>query len=218
MRVLYIISWVIFFTGLVFKFLHIIGENIFLILACLMMLIHSIIFLCKRIKTDYKRVLLYFSYTFLTIYITARVCYWNGSKLLFLLALLVVIFTFVMYLIEKKAFKIPQIILVSYFVFFLMLSYTPSYKIHYIVNLNIILNKERRNTDYLSWDKYSWFLHLRELEHEALEANQKARKAAELCVGKLIPENEFQKYIEKLDKHEFLIKTKNIDWNEWFLD
>ena len=223
MRFFYIISWSLFFIGVVFQSLHILGGGVLPLLSCILLLVHNVIFLCKHVKTDFTKVLLYFSYTFLTIYLFGRLLYWGWAKAIFPIALLFVIFTFIMYLIKEKPFKIPQIVLVAYFAFFLVLSYTPSYKIYYIVNLNAVLYKERRNFDYVSWDKYSWFLHLRGLKSEALEANKEAYQALKYCArdidGLRFPKEEYiQDYFEIIKKHESLIEAKNTDWNEWEAD
>ena len=220
MRVFYIISWSLFFIGVVFQFLHIPGGGIFPLLSCILLLIHNIIFLCKHVKTDFVKVLLYFSYTVLTIYVFGRLLYWGWANAIFPIALLFVIFTLIMYLIKEKPFKIPQIVLVVYFTFFLVFSYTPSYKIYYIVHLNTVLHKERRIFDYVSWDKYSWFLHLRGLKNEALEANKEAYQALKYCAkdaGYLrFPNEEYiQEYFKIIKKHESLIEAGNTNWDEW---
>jgi hypothetical protein len=134
------------------------------------------------------------------------------AKPIFPIAFLLVVVTFVMYLIKQQPFKIPQILLIVYFAFFFVLSYTPSHKIYYIINLNTVLNKEKRDTCYRAWDRYSWFLHLRGLKNEALEANKKAYQAVELQEPS---ERVAQKYFEIIKKHESLIEAENTDWNEW---
>ena len=213
MRNLYIGAWGIFFIGIALKFLHITGANISMVLSCILLGIHSIIYLCKhRKKDDISKVLLYFSYTILTIYVVGGLLFWGWIKPLFSIGLLLVIATFTLYLIRKEPFKTPQIVLIVYFVFFFILSYTPSYKIYYIFNLNTVINKEQRNTDPRPWDMYSWFLNLRGLKEEALEANQKAKKIVEL-------EGD-EKGLEILKQHEALIKTENLERSElefkWF--
>jgi len=212
MKNFYIITWSLFFVGIVLKFLHITGANVLMLVSCVMLLIHSIIYLCKHVKTDYPKVLLYFSYTLLTIYVFGRICCFGFSKPVFWIALSCVIATLIVHLIKKKPFKVPQFMLVVYFVFFYVLSYTPSYKIHYVIKLNTVLNKERRDTDYYSWDKYSWFLHLRGLKEEALDANKKAQKAAELCID----DWEAQGYLEMIEYHRILIlNERQIEYFEW---
>ena len=207
MKNLYISSWGLFFMGIALKFLHVPGANICMLLSCILLVVHNIVYLCKhRKKEDIPSVLLYFSYTILTIYVFGRLAFWGFAKPLFLIGFLLVIVTLVLYSTKRESFKTPQIVLVFYFVFFFILSYTPSYKVYYALYLNKVLNKEQRDTNYRSWDMYSWFLILRDLKEEALEANQKAQKNAE--------SNGSPQSLEVLKQHEILIKTEKNELKE----
>ena len=218
MKKLYIIAWSLFFASLVLRFLHISGNGLLMLISCVMLLIHNIIYLCKHIKTEKTKVLLYFSYTFLTIYVLLRILYWQFAQLVFSITLFLVLAALTVHFVKKKPFKLPQIVLVIYFVFFLVFSYVPSYKIFYVVNLNTVLNKERRNTDYYSWNKYSWFLHLRGKKNEALDANKEAQKAIELCVEKGIQLPERTRgCMRMIENNKLIILNEQEDKNnEWY--
>jgi len=208
MKKLYIIAWSLFFAGLVLKFLHIVGANILLLVSCTILLVHNIIFLCKHVKTDYAKVLIYFSYTFITIYVMGRILFWAVAKPIFPITFVLVIISLIVHLIKNESLKLPQIVLAVYFIFFLVFSYVPSYKVCYALKLNTVLNKEERKTDYRAWDNYSWFLNLRNKKSEALDANKKAQEAAELCGAQL--------YLDILEHHKLLIiNNQKIEWEEW---
>ena len=79
---------------------------------------------------------------------------------------------------QSPILKFSKVVLfVSAFGF--IFSFVPSYSIYYLFNLNETFNKESRQVDYLSWDKYSWFLNIRGEKERALEANDMAMKAFE---------------------------------------
>jgi len=94
MRFFYIISWSLFFIGVVFQSLHILGGGVLPLLSCILLLVHNVIFLCKHVKTDFTKVLLYFSYTFLTIYLFGRLLYWGWAKAILLFSRLLYYLSF----------------------------------------------------------------------------------------------------------------------------
>lgn len=147
-----------------------------------------------------------------------RLQYWPcgtvilGCPLLFIMVLLLTISYFVLLFTVKTKLKFPQIFLIVYFVFSLVLSYTHSDRIYYFFNLNSVLNEESRNTNYHSWDKYSWFLYLAHKQDEAIEANQNAQKAAEEHL-KIIPDRETLQYLTIIIQHRPQIQDEN--WPSW---
>jgi len=67
-----------------------------------------------------------------------------------------------------------------------------------------VLNSETRNTNYRAWDEYSWFLYISGKQDEAIEANQKAQKAAEERQnGRAV------QYLKEIKQHEQQIRNKN---------
>ena len=75
------------------------------------------------------------------------------------------------------------------------------------------MNKDSRNTDYRSWDNYSWYLNLRKKQTEALEANIKATDAVKLLF-KNSNNDEARQYLTVLKQHEQLIRSKD-NSEEW---
>lgn len=184
-----------------------------LALGCLLLLVHNILFLLKNAKTDPAKVLLYFLFTAITIYVYGRLQYWVWAKPLLPFVLLLVTITLIIHLVRNKSLKTPQIILIAYTVFFMILAYTPSYKIFYFLQLNPVLNEKSRKVDFHSWDKYSWFLNLRGLKNEALEANRNAYEAAESCVELYPFDGSAKEYLKTIKQRESLIQANK--WDDW---
>jgi len=218
MKKLQIIAWTIFIIGLVFRLLHYPGTSLISLLGTVLLVIHSIIYLVKNAKTNLPTSFLHLSYSLLTVYVLFRLQYWScgpmilGYSLFFIIVLLLTISCFVLMFSSKTQFKFPQIFLVVYFVFFIALSFTHSDRIYYFFNLNTVLNGESRNTNYQSWDKYSWFLYIADKQDEAIEANQNAQKAAEEYL-KMIPDEEAVQYLTLIKQHGQQIQDKN--WTSW---
>jgi hypothetical protein len=218
MKKLLIIAWTIFSIGLVFRLLHYPGTSVLSLLGTLLLLIHSIIYIAKNAKTNLPTSFLHLSFTLATIYILFRLQYWPvgpmilGYSAFFIIVLLVTISCFVLHITNKTPFKFPQIFLIVYFVFFFVLSFTHSDRIYYFFNLNTVLNGETRNTDYYSWDKYSWFLYIVDKQEEAIDANQNAQKAAEEYL-KIIQDEEAIQYLTVIKQHGQQIQNKN--WTSW---
>lgn len=218
MKKLQIIAWIIFIIGIIFRLLHYPGTAVISLLGTLLLVIHSIIYLVKNANTNLPSTFLYLSYSFLTVYVLFRLQYWScgpmilGYSLLFIIVLLLTISSFILLLTSKIKIKLPQIFLVVYFIFFFVLSFTHSYRIYYFFNLNPVLNGESRNTNYHSWDKYSWFLYLADRQDEAIEANQNAQKAAEDYL-RSIPDEETVQYLTVIKQHGQKIQDKN--WTLW---
>lgn len=62
-------------------------------------------------------------------------------------------------------------------VFGLSFNFTPTYSICYFFSLNEIMNEEHNETNYRSWDQYSWYLYKGGESVRALKANEKAINA-----------------------------------------
>lgn len=183
MKKMQIIAWAVFLLGFILKLIHIPGASLTLVLGTLLLVIHSIIYLCKNAKTNLSTSFLHLSYSLLTVYILFRFQYWSGFSLLFLIVLFVTLFCFFLLFKNKSQFKFPQIFLVIYFWFFFALSFTRSHQIYYFFNLNTVLNAEARKTNYRVWNGYSWSLYLADKHNEALEANHKAQEAVKEQCG-----------------------------------
>ncbi|MBO9701773.1 MAG: hypothetical protein J7604_16320 [Sporocytophaga sp.] len=218
MKIFQIISWTIFVIGVLFKLFHISGSSALLALSCLLLFIHSIIYLIQKLKTDLPISFLNLSLSLWAIYFLFRIQYWSvgidiaGYKIMVLIPILSSIICLVLHTTKEVQVRFPQIVLFVCFAFSLVLSYTPSYKIYYIVNLNTILNEETRKTNYFAWDKYSWFLYISNQLEDAKVANDKAQQALDEY---LMSNNDTEavQYSEKIKQHKANISSKN--WVEF---
>ncbi len=208
MKKFYIISWTTFLLGLIFKLLHYPGGGILLTLGSLLLVIHCIIHFTKFVKTDLPLTLLYASIALMTVYLFGRLQYWAFAKPFFLVAFLLSLASIILLFVKKVRFGFPQVFLIAYFVFFFVISYTASYRIYYFINLNTVLNGETRNTDYMSWDKYSWFLYLQEKQEEAIEANTNAKNAVAAYL-KITSDKEAEQYSQLIAQHEQQIQERS---------
>lgn len=183
MKKLQITSWIIFFTGIIFRLFLLPGGNLILVIGAALFLVHNIIFLIKNWASNLAISFLHLSITAWTIYLLFRILFWPGgpyflgAPLLFLVPFLITVVYVTIHIIEKTKFRLPQILLSIYFLFSLKLAETHSHRIYYFFNLNKVLNEESRNYNYQSWDKYSWFLYISKKQDEALQANEYAQKA-----------------------------------------
>lgn len=214
MKKLLITAWTIFAIGLVFRLLHFPGSELISILGTLLLFIHSIIYTAKNAKTNSPSSFLHLSYALLTIYILIRLQFWPagpmilGFSALFIIGLLVTIACFVLHINRKIPLKFAQIFLIAYFVLYFVLSFTPSHRIYYFVNLSSIVNGDTRNVLYKSWDKYSWFLYLADKQDQAIEANLKAQKAAQKYLS-MHQDEEALQYLTLIKQHGQQIEDNN---------
>jgi len=177
MKPFYIISWSIFLTGLLFRFLHYSGGGVLIIFGTGFLVVHCLIYFFIHVKNDLPQALLIASIAAIMVYVLNRLQFWSFYVPIFLFAFLLSLGTIVLLFRRNVTFGFPQFFLIALFIFFNVLSYTPAYRIYYFLHLNPVLNSESRNYDYAGWDKYSWFLYLQAEKEAALEANANAEKA-----------------------------------------
>ena len=214
MKKLYIIAWILFTLGISLKLFHLPFGGIILILTGILLLTHSVIYLFRNIKSNQIDILKYFSISFITIYLIGRIQYQDWAKLVFIIATITTLTYFIILSVRTKSIKTQQFFLIIYFVAFLFTSYIPSYKIYYVMNLNNVFYKETRLYGYKAWDKYSWFLYIRNKQNEALEANNNALTALENYNKKnnILDDRRNIVYIKS---HKNFIESKNWKDYDW---
>lgn len=218
MKKLLISSWTFFTIGLLFRLFHFYGASIILMLGTLLMLVHSVIYFAKNLKSNLPNCFHYLSFAFITIYLLFRLQYWScgpfilGFPLLFIFVLLLTFSTIVILITTSFKINLSKVLLVLYFVFFLILSFIHSHSIFYFFNLNTTLNGESANTNYKYWDKYSWFLYIAGEQEKAIKANKNAIQSAEKYL-KSNPNQQESEYLLLIKKHENEILNKK--WSTW---
>jgi len=178
MRKLLIVSLSIFIIGVIFRFLHWPGASFMAMLSVFLIFIFTLINSFTRKKAVNLSILegwLLFAWATNILF---KYLYWEtgpallGLSIMFLTALSLT----VIYIIETKSQQVRKlskaIVLISAFGY--IFNFIPAYSICYVFDINEVLNKERNETSYYSWDKYSWFLYIRAKKEQSLAANQKA--------------------------------------------
>jgi hypothetical protein len=78
--------------------------------------------------------------------------------------------------------------------------------------------KENNETNFASWDKYSWFLFLNGKNEEALDANHRAVKACQKAVEvNRLSESEIKEIPNRLSQHEKAITGETDIWSDGFI-
>ena len=212
MKKLLIIGITVLLIGLIFRFLHFPGGAILLLTGNALILIHSLIFLVQNSKKNITQSFFYFSFSFISIYSFFRLQFWPTGPFILGISLFSwfvfsVTFTyFILFLSEKNKFRLPQLILVAYFLFYINLGYTHSHSIYNVLYFNSVINSESIKTNYRAWVKYSWFLYISDKQNEALEANQKAQ---DIINQNKYFDDDLANDLWRIQQHEEKIRNQN---------
>jgi hypothetical protein len=194
MRIALILAYSIFFLGFLLKFFHVHFNAIGMLIGLAGLLIASLALIF--FKKDKFQALLHLT-----------ICCW----LIFLFltvkflpfqfpALVAATFMSIALVVSAKSKQILSTIwpvgicLVVAMLFYLM----PADERFKILSVNWNYEIE---TDYMTWDKYSWFLYQNEKYETALQVSEKARS-----IAKLLGDNTWVDFIEK---HQLAIKNKS---------
>jgi hypothetical protein len=203
MKTLQIIAYSIFLIGLILKFFHFPKNAIIMMIGIfLILLIYAIAALNKKYDRLYS--INGFATSFWLISLLFTLKFWPFSNLLLLISSLLTIISIV-YSYKLKRLKELKLLFISSIIcltFYIM----PSDIRYYLINIK--WNQEIE-TDYYSWDKYSWFLYQNAHYDQALETSNHALKIANQY-AKRYDEVEF---IEIIDNHNKMIKNKT--WNKY---
>ena len=200
-------AWSVFLLGIAFKIQHYPGGVLLLLAGCLMMLIHSLIFLNKNHKTNLAAAFVYLTYTIWTIYLLFRIQFWGVAFTIFIVAVMLSIVCILQHMSQKLAFKNPQIKLSIYVLLITIFSFIHADRIYYFFNNLALQGKLESEISYRVYDKYSWFLYIANKQEEALAANQHAQKAVSKTLI-IYRDSEAIRYSKLIQQHEQLIKNK----------
>jgi len=198
MKIINFISHLLFFTGLLLKFFHIHYNAILILIGLVGTVIALIIGLLKKQEKAVSLltltnivwlVLVFSSVKFLSI----------ETVVLTIAIVLTLISTIVIVRINKIKMIFPILITISIGLIFYFMPTHERYKL-----LSINWNHEIE-TDYITWDKYSWFLYQNGEFNKALEASNKARDIAHQ-----LNDNE---WVQVIDSHYKKIEQRK--WEEY---
>lgn len=198
MKIINVISHFLFFTGLFLKLFHI-HFNAILMLIGLAGVVLSIIIAIFQKKERAVLLLSIANFVWLVL-IFVSVKFLPVQKVVLVLAVVLTLGSiFLIVRATKIKMLLPFLISVSVGLFFYILPSHERYKL-----LSINWNYEI-STDYLTWDKYSWFLYQNGEFTKALEASDKARNIA-------FQHNDME-WVEYIDVHHKAIKERN--WTKY---
>lgn len=219
MKKLEYISIATFLIGIIIKMLHWKAADITLLIGCSAFLIVSLTHFIKKISSNASNAFVHLSYSLWTIYLLFRLLYWPGGpililgmRLIFILPLVVSINSLILHILYKTKVGLPQIGLIIFTGFSIWLSYLQSYHVFYFFYLNPVVHHYTRESDAISWDRYSWFLYISNKDNEAVIANAFAIYALKNSGDKY---TEIEQLVIKklLDEHRYHIINK--DWKSF---
>lgn len=184
MRIIRIISWVFIFLGLFFKILHWPFADILILLGTLIRVIHGVIYFITNSKKRLVDTLFQIAISSWLISIVFALFYWaqgpslfgNVSVLLFVSILLSILFI-AFHLIKEVSFSRTSIFRFAFISFGFWFCTMPAHRRYYFLNLTETFHGESRKFNFISWDKYSWFLNTAGRKNESILANEKALKS-----------------------------------------
>jgi hypothetical protein len=198
MRILQIIAYSIFLIGLILKFFHFPKNAIIMMVGIfLMLLVYSIASFNK--KYDRLSSIIGFATSFWLISLLFTLKFWPFSSLLLLISAVLTVISIV-YSNKLKRLKELKLLCISSII--CLIFYLMSSDIKYYL-VSIKWNQEIE-TDYYSWDKYSWFLYQNAHYDKAMETSNHALKIANQQ-AKQYGEAEF---VDIINDHNKMIKNK----------
>lgn len=209
MKILLISSWLVFITGVTFQFLQLPGTAIVLLTSVTLFLVHGYMLWREKAKHELPLTLTILTLSLISIYIAGRFHFWMWTRFVFFIVCGFAAAALLFSIINRVRMRLVHLFLLIYFCFFLWFSFLPSHQLYYAIRLNTLLNKESRNTDYRSWDKYSWFLNIKDHHAEAIEANRQALNAVGICRANS-DDHRAEEYQKLIEKHKF-----QLEHNQW---
>lgn len=195
MNKIFKVSIIIFLFGFFLKFFHTHYNAIIMMVALFLMLIVNIVS-CFKTKQEKVNNLIGFATTFWLTALLFIVKFWPFPVIIMSFALLLTLVA--LYLsFKENNWKQYRLILLSAclsITFFVM----PTDTRYYLISIKWNYKVE---SDYFSWDKYSWFLYKNNKQEESLKASNRA-----LDIVKQTNESE---WIKVITNHNTRIKDKN---------
>jgi hypothetical protein len=161
---------VVFGIGLLFKLAHWHMAGLLIILSIPLIGVGAFTHFQRHDRLMAWSFVAHLSLTLAGAYVVFRIQHWTWAFELFWIALPVHIGAAVLWFFQKRPFIrafIPQLGLMA---FTILLSYTPSHRIHEVINLSSPFHTRERLFAYSEWYKQAWFLQLAGRDAEALIA------------------------------------------------
>ena len=194
MRILLITSHIIFLSGFILKFFHIHHNAILMLIGLGCLLLTAVVSLFTKRSKVYKLLIITNFSWFLLLFASVKFLPFK-----YIVLVIAVILTLVTIYVTYKSDESKSLRLVGVsMIIALLFCFMPSHKLFKLMSINWNYEIE---TDYITWDKYSWFLYQNGEYEEALEVSSHAREIA-LKLEDL-------EWVEIIDMHKTSIENKN---------
>lgn len=202
-----LLFFLVFLSGLVMKLIHMPGHTIVMGVGLLAMLIFYVVSLVTS-SSGKRRTASWLGLSTVSwlIFFLAEVKFMGGTLILMMLALFVSVLSLLMTLREPGALSPGRIFVLLAGLFLgASTSWMELHTRYYVFNIHF---SENVWNDYVTLDKYSWFLYKDRQFDEALVINSKAYDAAKA--------NGADEYIPTVEEHEEAIIKRN--WGSFEID
>jgi glucose-6-phosphate-specific signal transduction histidine kinase len=188
-----VISLIIFTTGFILKFFHVHYNAIIMMVGLFLMLIFTTISIFK--KNDNVNPLLAYAFTSWLLLLLFTVKYFPFANIILFVASLLTVVAIVVTL--KKKLTGQKVMLALSIALSMAFYLTPTHTRYYL--LNIKWNYEI-DSDFITWDKYSWHLYNNQEYDESLKASNRAKQ--------IVATSEMDEWILLVSEHNDKIKEK----------
>ncbi|MFA7273271.1 MAG: hypothetical protein WC044_05345 [Crocinitomicaceae bacterium] len=204
-----IIIWSLIVAGTLFRLFHWPFSAILNICGTGFLLIFSIGFFILNFRENKISSLFQLCISLWMVRLLFSLLYWKQGYFLVVICLIITVILFFLVLNEHNKFNKKDWFKTAFLISVIWFSSLPSYQTFYFFNFNDVFNRTSKRTNFIAWDKYSWFLNLKFRKDEALFANSMALKSLE----NFREEYSFSGYNSG---EKILLKHRNyIEKNQW---
>lgn len=193
MKKLEITGYIIFITGLLLKFIHT-PFHTYIMAGGILILLATYVYSLVKIKNENIKALAGLTLTFWMIYLFFLLKFLPFSIIPMAAAALITLVFLYFYFTSNESAGFRPFIGVIILVFIITLANMEKYKRYYFLNVYFNINIDR---DYVTWDKYSWFLYQANEYNQALIANERALRISQTAQDDLW-EKRIQTHHEKI--------------------
>ncbi len=191
--------------GMVIKLLKLPMHTVFILVSLLALIVYYISCLVRKNK-ELHEILTGFVTVIWLFGLLSLLKHFPFYNIVLIIASLISLVLFFMIDKKKNLTTANNILLFVTIFITVVLNFVPAHQTYYITNIKFSYEIE---TDYRSWDRYSWFLYVAGEEKEALSANVNAQKALEVSLANPDTHGNENEYLPILKDHELAIKNRN---------
>lgn len=179
MKIFKTVSWGILLVGLIFRLVHWPGSAILYILGTGLLFLFGLIYFILNSKKNRLSAFFQLCVSVWMMRLLFSLMYWQPPFILFWICVVATVSYLTLLFLERKKVGLKSLLGIAFIAALYSLGSLRAHHTYYFFNLNETFNKESRKTNYIAWDKYSWFKYTSGNMEEALEANDHAQLALE---------------------------------------